>query len=142
ALTGAVAIRFIEEKISLNKKIMTLLKAKDPLTAVERLLEDKATLEKKLGQLERKALAALADQLIADAVSIPLAGPDAKVSRDAGAQPINFIAAVVDVNDMDSLKKLCFEISRRLPYYVTLVCADIGGKAGVALGIDPELISR
>ncbi|MCR6721686.1 MAG: alanine--tRNA ligase-related protein [Chitinophagaceae bacterium] len=47
ALTGPAAIKFVGERLSQFKSLTELLKAKDPMKAIEKLMEDKAQLEKK-----------------------------------------------------------------------------------------------
>src|SRR5690606_11667598 len=133
AVTGAAAIRHMEERLSLNKKIAALLKAKDPLKAVERLLEDKAALEKQLEQLENSNLAGLGRQLRAEALSDPLS------NVASGVQLLYFTGAVVEVRNAEALNKLCFGLRHSLRHHVAVLCADIQGKAAVAIGIDPEL---
>lgn len=135
AVTGAAAIRFMEEKLSLNKKITALLKAKDPLKALERLLDEKAGLEKQLEQLENRSLAALSRQLSAEVMPIPLKG-------GLSGEALNFIGAVVEVRNADALKKLCFDIRHNVTNYVAVLCADIQGKAAVAIGIDAGWVER
>lgn len=56
ALTGSVAMRYIADRISQTKRLNELLKTNDPLKAVERLIEDKNSLEKKWRGLRRASL--------------------------------------------------------------------------------------
>jgi alanyl-tRNA synthetase len=48
ALTGPAAIQYVGEKMTQFKLLGELLKAKDPLKAIEKMMEDKLLLEKKL----------------------------------------------------------------------------------------------
>lgn len=53
ALTGPAAIQYFAAKVAQSKQLTELLKAKDPLKAVEKLIEDKAALEKQVNAIEQ-----------------------------------------------------------------------------------------
>ena len=46
---------------------------------------------------------------------------------------------MVEVNNADSLKKLCFQLKSVLTHYVVILAANINGKAQVALLLDEEV---
>ena len=56
-------------------------------------------------------------------------------------QGITFLGAVVDVNNADSIKKLCFELKNDLRNYIVVLAANIEGKAQVAILLD-EAVSN
>ena len=126
ALTGAVAMRYIGDRIGQFKYINDLLKTRDPLKAIEKLLEDKSTLEKKLEGMEARQLVQLRNELL---------------QKDEIVNGVNFIGDIVEVSNPDALKKLCFDLKSKLNDYVAVLCANIGGKPFVAVGISDSVIA-
>ena len=125
ALTGSAAIRYVADKLSEQKTIAEFLKSKNPIKSIEKLIEDKAALEKKLEAYEAKEMAAISKTL-AD-----------KVQNVNG---VLFVGETVEVNSGDALKKICFDMKPLLKEnYLVVLTADIGGKAGVAVLIDEKL---
>ncbi len=120
ALTGAAAIQYIGEKISQFKYIGELLKAKDPLKSIEKLIEDKLALEKKIERLEARQLVQVRNELL---------------QKDEIVNGITFIGDIVEVNSPDALKKLSHDFKNNLNDYVIVLCANIDGKASVAVSI-------
>ncbi|MGN6438467.1 MAG: alanine--tRNA ligase [Agriterribacter sp.] len=120
ALTGPAAIQYSFEKISEYKHIGELLKARDPLKAIEKLIEEKNALQKKVEGLEARQLVQLRNELL---------------QKDEIVNGITFIGQVVQVNNADALKKLCFDVKTNLRDYVMVLCANIDGKPFVAIGM-------
>jgi alanyl-tRNA synthetase len=126
ALTGAVAMRYIGDRIGQFKYINELLKTKEPLKAIEKLMEDKNLLEKKLEGMEARHLVQLRNDLL---------------QKDEIVNGVNFIGDIVEVNNADALKKLCFDLKSKLNDYVAVICANIGGKPFVAVGISDTVVA-
>jgi alanyl-tRNA synthetase len=126
ALTGAVAMRYIGDRIGQFKYINELLKTKEPLKAIEKLMEDKSALEKKLEGLEARQLVQLRNELL---------------QKDEIVNGVTFIGDIVEVGNPDALKKLCFDLKTKLHDYVAVVCANIGGKPFVAIGISDTVVA-
>jgi len=124
ALTGPAAIRYFSEKVSQHKHIAEALKTNDPLKMINKLLEEKAALEKKMEALEARELAATARELAAAAIQI---------------QDVRFVGQKVEVASADALKKLCFALKPQLSDYFVVLTAAIDGKAHVAVLIDDAL---
>lgn len=124
ALTGPKAIQYISEKVSQYKNITELLKAKEPLKAVEKLIEDKNLLEKKIEKMEARQLLITRDELLQ------------KVER---IHDINFIGEIVEVSNPESLKKLCIDLKSKLDNYIVVLGSNIEGKAFVVIGIDESV---
>ncbi|MBX3256710.1 MAG: alanine--tRNA ligase [Chitinophagaceae bacterium] len=120
ALTGTAAIQYSFEKISQYKHIGELLKAKDPLKAIEKLMEEKNALQKKVEGLEARQLVQLRNELL---------------QKDEIVNGVTFIGQIVQVSNADALKKLCFDVKNNLRDYVMVVCANIDGKPFVAIGM-------
>jgi alanyl-tRNA synthetase len=126
ALTGAVAMRYIGDRIGQFKYINELLKTKDPLKAIEKLMEEKSALEKKLEGMEARQLVQLRNELL---------------QKDEIVNGVNFVGDIVEVGNADALKKLCFDLKTKLNDYVAVVCANIGGKPFVAIGISDTVVA-
>lgn len=120
ALTGAGAIRYIFEKINSYKNIGELLKAKEPLKAIEKLIEEKNTLQKRIEGLEARHLVQLRNELL---------------QKDEIVNGITFIGEILQVSQPDALKKICFDLKNNLRDYVAVLCANIDGKPYVAIGM-------
>ena len=126
ALTGAVAMRYIGDRIGQFKYINELLKTREPLKAIEKLMEDKSALEKKIEGMEARQLVQLRNDLL---------------QKDEIVNGLNFVGDIVEVSNADALKKLCFDLKSKLNDYVAVVCANIGGKPFVAVGISDSVVA-
>lgn len=120
ALTGAVAMRYLGDRLSQFKQINELLKTRDPLKSIEKLIEDKNALEKKIEGLEARHLVQVRNEIL---------------QQDEIVNGVTFVGAIVEVSNPDALKKLCFDLKNKLNDYVAVVCSNIGGKPFVAIGI-------
>lgn len=126
AVTGSVAMTLIGEKIMQVKQITELLKTKDPLRSVEKLLEDKALLEKKVESMEARHLVQVRNELL---------------QKDEIIEGVTFVGDIVEVGNPDALKKLCYELKSKLHDYVAVLAANIGGKPFVAIGISDTVVA-
>ena len=125
ALTGSTAIRFMADKFNENKSISEILKSKDPVKSIEKLIEDKAALEKKIEAYEAREMATLSKELAAKAEII---------------NSISFVGQQVEVSSGDALKKICFDMKPLLKEnYLVVLTANIAGKVGVAVLLDEKL---
>jgi alanyl-tRNA synthetase len=120
ALTGPSAIQYVGDKISQYKHVGELLKAKEPLKAIERLIEDKNQLEKKIEKLEARQLVIIRNELL---------------QKDEIINGVTFIGDIVEVDNPDALKKICFDLKNNLNDYLVVLATNIGGKPFVAIGI-------
>ena len=57
------------------------------------------------------------------------------LQKDEIINVINFIGDIIEVSNADALKKLCFDLKNHLRDHVAVLCANIGGKPFVAVGI-------
>ncbi|MEF3019416.1 hypothetical protein V3478_33205, partial [Pseudomonas aeruginosa] len=78
------------------KEISGLLKTQDPVKAVEKIIEEKQQLEKKIEQLELKQLNSIKENLLTHKTSFDL----------SSTEKAYFIGAVVELSNADLLKKL------------------------------------
>ncbi|GAA4301066.1 alanine--tRNA ligase [Compostibacter hankyongensis] len=121
AVTGRFAIKHIYDQLQSLHHIGASLKAKDPLKAIETLLQEKAALDKKVARLEQQQLQQLAEDLARGATE---------------TNGLFFIGKVVEVDSADALKQLCFLLKPRFDRYLFVLAAAVNGKAGIALMLD------
>jgi alanyl-tRNA synthetase len=129
ALTGPSAIHYFADKVAQSKNIAELLKAKDPLKAIEKLIEEKAALEKRIESMEARQLVGIRNELLQQDELINI------VTEKGQEFAINFIGAIIEVSNADALKKLCFDMKNQLRDHVIVVGSNIGGKPFVAVSI-------
>jgi alanyl-tRNA synthetase len=125
ALTGPAAFRFLSGQLEKVKEVGTILKAADPVKAVEKLIAEKAELEKKLEHLENRMLVGIRNELL---------------HKDEIINGVTFIGDIVHVSNADALKKLLFDLKNNLHDYVAVLGANIGGKPFVAIGISDTVV--
>ncbi len=117
-------MHYYADKTSQHKAIAELLKAKDPIKTIEKLIEDKTALEKKVEAYEHKELIAMAKEL---AVKVtPING-------------VHFVGLQVGVSSADALKKLALQLKLQLNNGFVLLTSIIDAKANIAIAIDDEL---
>ena len=61
------------------------------------------------------------------------------LTKDEIINGIVFVGQMVSVSSIDSLKKLCTDLKSHLADHVIVLCANIDGKAAVAVGIDDKV---
>lgn len=133
AVTGSKAFNFLSDQFTGIKEIEGLLKTKDPVKALEKIIQEKQDLEKKLESLEAKQLSVIKKQLLEEQVSFAL-------NNGAAA---NFIGKELEVSNADHLKKLCFDLKADLgEHYFVVLCANISGKAAVCLLLSDSMVSE
>ena len=122
-ITGSTAFHYLHEQFAGLREMGNLLKSKDPLKALEKIIQEKQDLEKKLESLEAKQLQVIKNGLLGERVPFPFTKGTAY-----------FIGSQVEVSNADQLKKLAFDLRPDLGenYLITLV-ANIGGKAAVCI---------
>lgn len=135
AFCGKKAEEFLEEQESLLNEIKAQLKnPKELLKTVETLVTENAGLKKQLEKMESRQLDILRKELINKAQTI-----DGTL----------FVGDIVEVNNPESLKKLCFDIKKQLtssqdgePFYLVVLAANIEGKAHVAVMMDEKSVIK
>jgi alanyl-tRNA synthetase len=120
ALTGPAAFRYLSDKASQLKVIGELVKTKEPQKGIEKLLEEKAALEKKLERMEARQLVVIRNEIL---------------HKDEIINGVVFVGDIIEVDNPDSLKRLCLDLRNHLNDHVAVLCANIGGKPFVAIGI-------
>ena len=124
AITGVEAQNYYYNQLKEIKEIAAILKTGDPVKALKQLIDDKAALEKKMERIEKRLLAETKKELLN------------KVTKINGT---NFIGEIVEANNAEALKKLCFELKGSLTNYVVVLAANIEGKPSVAILLDDNI---
>ncbi len=121
AVSGYAAEQLINDVFMEIRVIRELLKnPKDTNKAIENLLADNSLLNKRIESLEARQLVGIRNDLL---------------QKDEIIDNVSFIGQVVEVPNAESLKKLCFDLKHHLHDHLIVLCANIGGKAHVAIGI-------
>ncbi len=127
AVCGAAALNLINQNFASVSQLKTLLKnPKDLSTAVEQLQAENNSLAKRIESLEARQLVGIRNELM---------------QKDEIINNVTFIGDVVEVPNADALKKLCFDLRNHIHDHVVVLCANIGGKANVAVGISETVVA-
>jgi alanyl-tRNA synthetase len=126
ALTGPKSFKFLSGQLEKVKELGTILKAADPVKAIEKLIQEKAELEKKVEHLENRMLVGIRNELM---------------HKDEIIDGVTFVGDIVNVGNPDALKKLCFDLKNNLHDYVAVIGANIGGKPYIAIGIADTVVA-
>jgi alanyl-tRNA synthetase len=125
AVCGKAAEQYVNEHFELLMNIAAQLKnAKDPIKAIEKLQEEKAQLERHVEHLEARQLVGIRNELL---------------QKDEIINQVSFIGQMVSVSSGDALKKLCLDLKSHVNDHVIVLCANIDGKAFVAVGVDDKV---
>ena len=113
--------KLINEEFDLIREIRGLLKnPKNIPGAIESLLSENTALNKRIESLEARQLVVIRNELL---------------QKDEIISNVSFIGQIVEVSNPDALKKLCFDLKHHLHDHLAILCANIGGKAYVAISI-------
>ncbi len=96
------------------------------MKAVEQLQAENSDLKKKLEHLENRILVGVRNELL---------------QKDQIIDGVTYIGEIVEVGNADALKKLAFDLKTNLHDYVAVLCANIGGKPFVAVGISDTVVA-
>jgi alanyl-tRNA synthetase len=125
AVAGCKAEAYINEQLKIVNQIKAQFKnPKDLLGAVAQLQDDKNTLQKSMERMEAKMLVGLRNELLQT------------VTQKNG---VNIITQIVEVNNADSLRKICMDLKNELQNYLVILAANIGGKPSVAISIAEDV---
>jgi alanyl-tRNA synthetase len=127
AIGGQKAEEFVNEQLNVIRQLKEALKnPKDLLKSVEQLQEEFAVVRKHAEMLEARQLVGIRNELL---------------QKDEIINGINFIGSLVEVGNPDALKKLCTDLKSHLRDYIVVLCANIGGKPYVAVGIADTVVA-
>jgi len=135
ALTGDKALQYFNEKVIQVRQVSELLKAKDAYKAIEKLVEEKSALEKRIESMEARQLVGIRNELLQKDELI-------NITTEKGQEfAINFIGDIVEITNPDALKKLSFDLKNHLRDHVIVLGANIGGKPHIAVSISDTLVA-
>ena len=121
AVCGAAAEKMIEESFAEMSTIRGLLKnPADLLKSVENLQSENNALAKRIESLEARQLVGIRNELM---------------QKDEIINNVSFIGQIIEVPNAEALKKLCFDLQHHLHDHLVVLCANVGGKAHVAISI-------
>ncbi len=125
AVCGKLAEDYVNEEFKFLNGIRESLKnPKDLSKAIKNIVSENAELKKRLEKLEARQLEIVRNELIQKAVQL---------------NGITFIGEIVEVENADALKKLCFDLKNKLSNYAVVLASNIDGKAQVAILLDENL---
>ncbi len=127
AVSGKPAEEYIHEQFVLVRGIRETLKnPKEIGKSIDNLLTENGELKKHIENLEARQLVAIRNELL---------------QKDEIINQVNFIGSIVEVSSADALKRLCFDLKNHLRDFVIVLCANIGGKPHVAVGIADNVVA-
>jgi alanyl-tRNA synthetase len=125
AVTGLTAMKWMDGQLQELREIKALMKAPQPLAAIEKLKAEVTILQKKIGQLQQAQAEQLADKLLME--SDVYSG-------------IRYIGKTVDL-DTNAIKDLCFSLKSQNHLIAMLGNRD-GEKVTLSLLISDDLVAE
>jgi len=127
AVSGEAAEHLINDAFVEIGAIRGLLKnPKDAGKAIEALQSENALLNKRIDSLEARQLVGIRNELM---------------QKDEIINNISFVGQIIEVPNADALKKICFDLKHHLHDHVAVLCANVGGKAHVAISISDTVVA-
>jgi alanyl-tRNA synthetase len=127
ALSGERALQFIDEQLfQLNIIKEQFKNPKDLTKSIETLLADNADLKKKLEHQENRLLVGIRNELM---------------QKDQIINGVTFVGEIVNVTNAEALRKLATDLKNNLHDHLVVLCANIGGKPAVAIGISETVVA-
>lgn len=127
AVSGLAAEHYIGEQLEQLQAAKDQLKnPKDLVKSIENLQQETSDLRKKLEHIENRLLVGIRNELL---------------QKDEIINGVTFVGDILEVSSADALKKLCFDLKNNLNDYVAVLCANIGGKPFVAIGISDTVVA-
>ena len=133
AVSGEAAELLINTVFAEINTVKILLKnPKDAGKSIEALQMENSSLTKRIESLEARQLVGIRNELLKKDISFPFGE-----GRDGA---ITFLGEIIEVPNADALKKLCTDLKNHLHDHVVVLCANVGGKAHVAIGISDTVV--
>ena len=127
AVCGSAAEQYIHQTFSELSAIRTSLK--NPVNIqkyIENISSENSALTKKIEGLEARQLVGIRNELL---------------QKDEIIDKVTFVGEIIEVTSADALKKLCVDCKNHQHDHVIVLCANIDGKAFVALGISETVVA-
>jgi alanyl-tRNA synthetase len=126
AVSGEAAEALINAAFNDVDNVKALLKnPKDLSKAIEALQVENNSLAKRIESLEARQLVGIRNELM---------------TKDEIINGVTFVGEIIEVPSADSLKKLCTDLKNHLHDHVVVLCANVGGKAHVAISISDTVV--
>ncbi len=126
AVSGEAAETLINAAFNDIDSVKTLLKNPKELSkAIEALQAENSSLQKRIESLEARQLVGIRNELM---------------TKDEIINGVTFVGQIIEVPNADSLKKLCADLKNHLHDHVVVLCANVGGKAHVAISISDTVV--
>jgi len=126
AFSGEEAEKYFREQRTQLSSIKEQFKnPKDIVKSIENSIAETADLKKKLEHMENRLLVGIRNELL---------------KKDEIIDGVNFVGDIVEVGSAEALKKLCYDLKNNLSNHVAVLCANIGGKPAVAIGISDTVV--
>ena len=127
AVCGRNAELLVNEQFEQLRVIREALKnPANIIKSIESLMAENASLNKRIESLEARQLVGIRNELM---------------QKDEIINNVSFIGEIIEVPNADALKKLCFDFKHHLHDHVVVLCANIGGKANVAISISDTVVA-
>ncbi|MEI7471539.1 MAG: alanine--tRNA ligase [Chitinophagaceae bacterium] len=127
AVCGKAAENYIQLQLDQVRAIRDLLKnPKELAKSIEGLQTENNELKKKIEGLEARQLVGIRNAIL---------------QKDEIINNVTFIGDIIEVHNADALKKLCFDLKNHLHDHLVVLCANIDGKAHVAIGISDTVVA-
>ncbi len=126
AVSGEAAETLINAAFNDIDTVKALLKnPKEISKAIEALQIENSSLQKRIESLEARQLVGIRNELM---------------TKDEIINGVTFVGDIIEVPSADSLKKLCTDLKNHLHDHVVVLCANVGGKAHVAISISDTVV--
>ena len=127
AVSGEAAETLINAAFAEIGIVRELLRnPKEAGKAIEALQAENTSLSKRIESLEARQLVGIRNELL---------------QKDEIINNVTFVGQIIEVPNADALKKLCTDIKNSLHDHVLVLCANVGGKAHVAIGISETVVA-
>ncbi len=127
AVSGEAAETLINAAFAEIGIVRELLRnPKEAGKAIEALQAENTSLGKRIESLEARQLVGIRNELL---------------QKDEIINNVTFVGQIIEVPNADALKKLCTDIKNSLHDHVLVLCANVGGKAHVAIGISETVVA-
>ena len=127
AVSGEAAETLINAAFAEISIVRELLRnPKEAGKAIEALQAENTSLSKRIESLEARQLVGIRNELL---------------QKDEIINNVTFVGQIIEVPNADALKKLCTDIKNNLHDHVLVLCANVGGKAHVAIGISETVVA-
>jgi alanyl-tRNA synthetase len=128
AVTGRKALDYVNKQMDDMTAVAEILNnPKNVIQAADALVKENETLKKEVEKFVIQHTVELKKELLA-------------IKQDINGT--TFIGAVIELNNNDAIKNLCYMLKNEAENYVFAIGANIGGKASLHIMIDEKLVKE